>query len=120
VLIGVGEAKDLMGLRLESAIMVSDLPPLCRSSRDTSSCRALLLRSCPRPDIEWQLPAMWQLLVNYPHMGQRRVGLLLEMETDSYAYGRAGPTRGLGVQTREVREGRWRPTKAPARPADRH
>jgi hypothetical protein len=39
------------------------------------SCRALLCRSLWSPDIVGQLPAMCPLLVNFPHMGQRRVGL---------------------------------------------
>jgi hypothetical protein len=34
--------------------------------------------------------------------------------------GRAGPTRGPAVVTKEVRGVRWRPAKAPAMPADRH
>jgi hypothetical protein len=39
------------------------------------SCSALLWRSCLRPDIVGQLPAMWPLLVNWPHIRQRKVGL---------------------------------------------
>jgi hypothetical protein len=34
--------------------------------------------------------------------------------------GRAGPTRGPAVVTREVRRERWRLAKAPAGPADYH
>jgi hypothetical protein len=33
--------------------------------------------------------------------------------------GRAGPTRGPVVATREVRRERWQPAKAPSGPADR-
>jgi hypothetical protein len=35
----------------------------------------LLWRSCLRQDMVGQLPAMWPLLVNWPHMGQRKVRL---------------------------------------------
>jgi hypothetical protein len=75
VLLSVWEAKDLMGLLLTSAVLLSHGLPLCRSSREKSSFRALLCLSWRRPDIERQLPAMWPLLVNCPHMEQRGVGL---------------------------------------------
>jgi hypothetical protein len=45
---------------------------------------------------------------------------MLEMETDNYTLGRAGPTREPGVETREVRGEIWRPAKAPGGPVDRH
>jgi hypothetical protein len=64
-----------MGFLPKSAVMVSHRQPLCRSNMERSSCRALMCRSCGRPDIDEQLPAMWPLLVNCLHMGQRRVGL---------------------------------------------
>jgi hypothetical protein len=64
-----------MGMLPTSAVMVSHRPPLWRSTRERRNCSALLWRSCLRPDIEEHLPAMWPLLVNKPHMGQRRVGL---------------------------------------------
>jgi hypothetical protein len=35
------------------------------------------------------------------------------LETDSYTESRAGPTRGPGVETREVRGVKRRPAKAP-------
>ena len=70
-----GEANDLMGLLPKSAVMVSQRPPLWRSRRERRSCSALLGRSCLRPNMEGQLPAMCPLLVNWPHSGQRRVGL---------------------------------------------
>jgi hypothetical protein len=54
----VGQAKDLMGLLPKSALMFSHRPPLWRSKRDMSSCRAPLFRSCLRPDIVRQLPAI--------------------------------------------------------------
>jgi hypothetical protein len=71
----VGGENDLMGLLPKSAVVVSHRPPLWRSSRQRSSCSALLWRSCRRPDMVGQLPAMWPLLVSWPHMGLRRVGL---------------------------------------------
>ena len=74
---GVGRVKDLMGLLPKSAVIVSHRPPLWRSRRDRRSCSALLCRSCLRPDMVGQLPAMWPLLVNCPHMGQLRVGLCM-------------------------------------------
>jgi hypothetical protein len=36
-------------------MMASHRPPLCHSSRERSCCRALLCRSCRRPDIEGHL-----------------------------------------------------------------
>jgi hypothetical protein len=70
---GGRDANDLMGL--SSAVMVSQRPPFWRSRRERSSCSALVCRSCLRPHMVGQLPAMWPLLVNWPHMGQRKVGL---------------------------------------------
>jgi hypothetical protein len=75
VWISVGDVNDLMGLLPKSAIMVSQRPPLWRSIRERGSFSVLLWRSCLRPDKEGYLPAMWPLVVNRPHMGQRRVGL---------------------------------------------
>jgi hypothetical protein len=39
---------------------------------------------------------------------------------ESYTKVRAGPTRGPGVETGDVRGERWRPVKASARLVDRH
>ena len=75
---GVGDADDLMGLLRKSDVIVSHRPPLWRSSRESRSCSALLCLSCLRPDMAGQLPAMWPLLVNWPHMGQRRVGFCVK------------------------------------------
>jgi hypothetical protein len=41
------------------------------------------------------------------------MGDMLETVTDSYTKGRAGPTRGSSVETREVRGVSWQPAKAP-------
>ena len=70
-----GDVNDLMGLLPKSTVMVSHRPPLWRSMRESRSCNALLRRSYLSPDMVGQLPAMWLLLVNWTHMGQRRVGL---------------------------------------------
>jgi hypothetical protein len=69
------ETKDLMGLLPESAVIVSQRPPLWHSRRERRSYRALLCRSCLRLDIEGQLHAMCTLFVNFPHMRKRMVGL---------------------------------------------
>jgi hypothetical protein len=71
----VDVSSDLMVLLSKSAVMVSHRPPLWRSMRERRRCSAMLWRSYLRPDIEGQLPAMWPLLVNRPHMGQRKAGL---------------------------------------------
>jgi hypothetical protein len=47
-------------------------------------------------------------------------GVLLELGRDNYTEVVPAPQRGAAVVTREVRGVRWRPAKAPARPADRH
>jgi hypothetical protein len=41
---------------------------------------------------------------------------MLEMDIDSYMSGRVGPIMRVIVETSEVREEIWRPTKAPAGP----
>jgi hypothetical protein len=56
------DVKDLMDSLPKSVVIVSQRPPLWRSMRERS-CSALLCRSCLRPDIEGELPAMWPLLV---------------------------------------------------------
>jgi hypothetical protein len=94
---GMRDVNDLMGVLPKSAVMVSYRLPLWRSMRDMRSSCAFLWRSCLKPDM----------------VGH--VGL-----SESLHVGRAGPTRGAVVVTREVRGVRWRPAKAPARPADRH
>jgi hypothetical protein len=73
--VGRGDENDLMGLLPKSIVMVSQLPPLWRYRREGRSCNALLWWSNPRPNIEVQLPAMWQLLANWSHTGQRKAGL---------------------------------------------
>jgi len=45
---------------------------------------------------------------------------LLELGKDSYTEVVPAPQGGPAVVTREVCGERWRPAKAPARPADRH
>jgi hypothetical protein len=72
----VGEVTILMDLLPKSAVMVSQRPPLWRSNRERKRCKARLCRSCWSPGIEGQiLPAICPLLVKYPYMEQRRVGL---------------------------------------------
>jgi hypothetical protein len=73
------DVNDLMGLLPKSAVMVSHRPPLWRSLRERRSCRALLWRSYPSPNIEGQFPAMWPLLINWPHVRHRMVGLCERM-----------------------------------------
>jgi hypothetical protein len=75
VLTSVVDGSNLMGLLPKSTLMVAQRPPLWRSMRERRCCSPLLWRSCLKPDIEGQLRARWPLLVNWPHMGQRRVGL---------------------------------------------
>jgi hypothetical protein len=48
------------------------------------------------------------------------LGFLLELGTDSYTEVVPAPQGGPALVTREVCGERWRPAKAPARPADRH
>jgi hypothetical protein len=46
--------------------------------------------------------------------------LVLEFGRYGYTGCLAGPARGPAMGTKEVKGERWRPAKAPARPADRH
>jgi hypothetical protein len=63
------ETKDLMGLLPESAVILSQRPPLWHSRRERRSYRALLCRSCLRLDIEGQLHAICPLFVNFHTCG---------------------------------------------------
>jgi hypothetical protein len=64
-----GKLNVSMGLFPKSAEIVSYRPPLWRVSKEKMSWRALLCRSCRRPDMGGQLLAIRQLLVKCPHMG---------------------------------------------------
>jgi hypothetical protein len=72
------ELNDLISLLPKSAVMVSHRPPFDCSSSVSRSWSALLWRSCRRPAIEGHLPAMWELLMNWPHIGH--LGVLFARE----------------------------------------
>jgi hypothetical protein len=63
----------LVGLSPKSTVMVTHRPHIDYSSSVSRSWSTLLWWSCRRPGIEGQLPALWPLLLNWPHIGQFKV-----------------------------------------------